>query len=705
MSYNNKSKNNRAAIEQKEKLARDGAKLAQLWKGLDGNGEDDEIEYSQQSRYEVPPPEPRDQSKYNPRKIVDIETFIKHPHFLNLNPYPWQILVLKLFYAGSEGNSILELNDAKKEEESGCDKCVWKYILEDEKKAHEEILKGNNPHTILNPSNSKCLKCIRCPLNVKKERLEYEIENAPEIDKENALREILSSENEDLFQSEIDLIEEIPDEAVKLQIMNKLKNKFQELVLIIGRRGTKSFLTVAIALYETYKLLSMYHPQKQLKLPDLQEIHIINVAKNENQARDSIFNPMKSLALASPFFQKHIGEPLALELKFLTSYDIQENERRAAKGIALLEGTIILLSGSSSASGLVGKTCWAIILDELAAMAGDNPNSGLDKKLYSDLKPSISTFGGDGKIICLSNPKGPFGKLFELYNTRLEIKNTLVLKLPTWNINANVDKLWLEEERKKDPIEYNMQYGAEFGTNSEDPFLSAEDVDYAFSSSQRVRRLEERENYFEYFCHVDPANRSDYYAVVVAHSVQTMNKDFEGNYIKHFFIDHIHYWAPIQLKHPVRSEVVEEYILGLHQRFRFKQVSFDQWHSSEIVDSLVQKGVPAVIRVFNKEYKDKIYINLLDIFRNRRLEFYRMSGGKVVDKNNQIIQINEIPEAKDQFTFLQKKWRNGRQIIEALTGYKDDICDASAAVLYECDNYNTQHPQRPKPRLVYTGRR
>jgi hypothetical protein len=370
-----------------------------------------------------------------------------------------------------------------------------------------------------------------------------------------------------------------------------------------------------------------------------------------------------------------------------------------------LPGTITLKCGSSSGGGLVGKTCWCIILDELAAMAGDNPNSGLDKKLYNDLKPSISTFAGDGKIINLSNPKGPFGKLFDLYNTRLEDRSTLILKLPTWHINANIDKLWLEEERKKDPIEFNMQYGAEFGTNSQDPYLSPEDVDYAFQHSSALTRLEAREQGIEYYCHVDPANRSDYYAIAVSHAVPTGSLDGSGMPIKRFVIDHIQYWAPIQMKQPVQASEIEEYLVTLHQNFRFRQISFDQWHSSEMMEKLASRGLPVILKVFNKEYKDKIYIHLLEVFRDKRISFYKMSGGRVSDKNGRIIEINEIPEAKDQFTFLQKKWRNGKQVIEALTSYKDDICDAVAAVIYECNSNNNAKKQLPKTRLAYTGQR
>ena len=58
-----KAKEARDNAEQREKLQRDAAKIIQEWHGLDG---DDEEEVAK-SRYEIPPPVPRDVSKYNPR--------------------------------------------------------------------------------------------------------------------------------------------------------------------------------------------------------------------------------------------------------------------------------------------------------------------------------------------------------------------------------------------------------------------------------------------------------------------------------------------------------------------------------------------------------------------------------------------------------------------------------------------------------------
>jgi hypothetical protein len=249
-----------------------------------------------------------------------------------------------------------------------------------------------------------------------------------------------------------------------------------------------------------------------------------------------------------------------------------------------------------------------------------------------------------------------------------------------------------------------MQYGAEFGTNSADPFISPEDVEIAFVNSSQTSRTETRTGIHDYYCHVDPANRSDYYAVSVCHAEKTGEKDSYGKDIKRYIVDHIQFWAPVQMKQPVQVTEVESYLIDLHQRFKFKQISFDQWHSQDTITRLQSAGLPAILRVFNKEYKDKIYIHLLESFRNKRIEFYKLSSGKAKNKRGELIDIYEIPEAKEQFTFLQKKWKNGRQVIEALTGYKDDICDSVAACIFECSMEQTVIKSLPKARLSYTGR-
>jgi hypothetical protein len=643
-------------------------------------------EIAPSTRSEVAPPLKPAKDRFNPDQIVDIITFIEHPYFCNLKPYPWQKLILKCFYMGQEGNTNLVINESDNKED--CKGCVWNYVQKNE----NEFLKARSENrqfkTIFNVVNSPCLQCKRLDNNVREARYKFAKDEATNPDAERQVKILEARPIIDGFQSEFDLLySEEFDPKLRMQVQEKCSKryKFEELVLVLGRRSGKSFLVSAMALYELYRLISMGHPQARYGLMEFDEVVILNVARNEEQAKKAIFSKIKQTVLASPFFAPYIGKDTELEMRFYTEHDREENVRRKEQNINLFAGSLVLRCGSSNASGLVGLTCWTIIMDEVAAMAGDNPESGVDYALYDDLKPSLATFGKDGKMMLLSNPKGPLGLLYDLHENRQEDPTTLVMRLPTWLTNPNIDKEWLDGQKKKDPQEFQMQYGAEFGASSSDPMFVNEDIENMFKSMSMVPRKERAEGHFEYFCHLDPARTSDYYALVIAHTevmYGTLGPDHTP--LKRVVVDHVHFWNPMTKNQPVKEKEVEDYVIDLHRRFKFKQVSIDQWNSQSSVIKLQSFGIPIVERQFNKEYKEKIYTELSQLIRDDRIDIYDLSGGSYCDSDNRIISLNEIQEAKIQFLFLQKKWKGKRYYIEALSGYKDDICDCIAAVSYEC---------------------
>ena len=643
-------------------------------------------EIAPSTRSEVAPPLKPAKDRFNPDQIVDIITFIEHPYFCNLKPYPWQKLILKCFYMGQEGNTNLVINESDNQED--CKGCVWDYVQKNE----NEFLKARSENrqfkTFFNVVNSPCLQCKRLNNNVREERYKFAKDEATNPDAERQVKILEERPVIDAFQSEFDLLySEEFDPKLRMQVLDKCtkRYKFEELVLVLGRRSGKSFLVSAMALYELYRLISMGHPQARYGLMEFDEVVILNVARNEEQAKKAIFSKIKQTVLASPFFAPYIGKDTELEMRFYTEHDREENVRRKEQNINLFAGSLVLRCGSSNASGLVGLTCWTIIMDEVAAMAGDNPESGVDYALYDDLKPSLATFGKDGKMMLLSNPKGPLGLLYDLHENRQEDPTTLVMRLPTWLTNPNIDKEWLDGQKKKDPQEFQMQYGAEFGASSSDPMFVNEDIENMFKSMSMVPRKERAEGHFEYFCHLDPARTSDYYALVIAHTeimYGTLGPDHTP--LKRVVIDHVHFWNPMTKNQPVKEKEVEDYVIDLHKRFRFKQVSIDQWNSQSSVIKLQSFGIPIVERQFNKEYKEKIYTELSQLIRDARIDIYDLSGGSYCDSESRIISLNEIQEAKIQFLFLQKKWKGKRYYIEALSGYKDDVCDCIAAVSYEC---------------------
>ena len=557
------------------------------------------------TRQEVAPPLKPAKDRFNPDQIVDIITFIEHPFFCNLKPYPWQKLILKCYYMGQEGNTELVIDNEK--QETGCKGCVWNYIKDNEELFYKSRKQEKQFKTIFSVVNSPCLTCNRLSNEIRNERYLAAKEEATNPDAERQVDNLEARPIIDGFQSENDLLySEEFDPKLRLQVQDKCtkRYKFEELVLVLGRRSGKSFLVSAIALYELYRLIMMGHPQSRYGLMEFDQIVLLNVARNEEQAKNAIFAKIKQTVLASPFFQPYIGKDTELEMRFYTENDRKENERRSTAGLNLFSGSLVLKCGSSSASGLVGLTCWSVIMDEIAAMAGDNPDSGLDYDLYNDLKPSLATFGRDGKMMMLSNPKGPIGLLYDLHENRQDDPSTLVMRGPTWLVNPNIDRDFLDSEKLKNATEYQMQYGAEFGASSSDPMFSEDAIQRMFSSSSMVKRKEEGNGFYDYFCHIDPARTSDYYALAVGHcEIMYGTNGQDGKPLRRVVIDHVHFWNPKTKNQPVPEKEVEDYILSLHKRFRFKQVSIDQWNSQSSVITLQSRGVPIIERQFNKEQK------------------------------------------------------------------------------------------------------
>ena len=64
------------------------------------------------------------------------------------------------------------------------------------------------------------------------------------------------------------------------------------------------------------------------------------------------------------------------------------------------------------------------------------------------------------------------------------------MRLPTWLANPNIAKEFLDNEKKKNPTEFQMQYGAEFGASSSDPMFTPDSVNSMFNSMSMVPRRE-----------------------------------------------------------------------------------------------------------------------------------------------------------------------------------------------------------------------
>jgi len=153
---------------------------------------------------------------------------------------------------------------------------------------------------------------------------------------------------------------------------------------IIVHNSGKTTIASVIACYEAYRWLLMANPQKHYGLAPGQTVFIITIAKSEQQALDTIFARIKANIESSEWFQS-------------------VNMKMREKDVYFPEKKLYLRAEHSNSDSLPGRTCKAVIFDEMARFS-ETGGPASAERVYFTLTRATTTFGRDGKIIVISSP-------------------------------------------------------------------------------------------------------------------------------------------------------------------------------------------------------------------------------------------------------------------------------------------------------------
>lgn len=431
------------------------------------------------------------------------------------------------------------------------------------------------------------------------------------------------------------------------QVIEKYNSgaEFRELVLVLGRRSGKDFLTAIIALYESMKLLELPGgcPLKYYKLAEGQPIHILTVATASDQAK-ILFSEMKVKMQNSPYFHNKVGHMESDKIWLLTPSDKKNIRNLLDNGMKQMaesiKGSIVVMSGHSNSDSLLGKRTYAILLDEVASYKSTG-GSASDSRIYAALGPMQADFSRtigidddgdpikvlDSKIISISSPRGESGKLYQLYKSAGEVEQRLAFRLPTWEVNLGItQKLLRKEFSDMSTVDFAMEYGAQFAGTAGERFISDIYVDRCFELGADWQEPVVGRPGVGYYAHLDPASTSHNYALIVLHIEdryrvkEDMNGVMRKEKVKYFIVDHIKTWKP-DVNKAISVFEVDEYVINLARRFKFTMVSYDDWNSLASVEKLRSKHIPTKITSFRAKYKAKIYQHLEHIMVNEQLVF------------------------------------------------------------------------------------
>ncbi len=518
---------------------------------------------------------------------------------------------------------------------------------------------------------------------------------------------------------------------------------FQDILLVVGRRGGKSTMIAVAALYTIYKVLQYDNPQKYYGIQEGSNIEVSVAAKTGKQAERAPFSKIRQICEAAIVkglpLADYIEQIHASTIFFLTEEDRRRKQALWEKNIRRNQnhGTLRIEAYNSNTDSFRGGAVIAAIMDEFAQYA-IHKQTGEDaaEYFYDTLVPSVHQFKEDGRVFILSTPQGKQGKFYELYQELFEENtesDTIGMKMPVWESwfgmsDKNRGKVSLEsladdkripfnwdykglhtpdgqtqplaEALAKAPSSFKREYGAEF-EGAEDQWIpeiliwnpSNPEQSFRYPGLEKQRQGAMGRTYV---AHADPARTHDGFAIAVGH------KETHPVRGEEVIIDLAYRWivkpgpnyrspgpeyedvivqtGPEPAHVPFR-EVRKWIERNVLLRFGVRVLTMDQWNSQLMIEDLVYF-------IHNRGLNTGVEL----------LNFDRKVNQEKADNFQQLLLEHRIksyynPVVERELTHLYKD-KFGRVL--AMTGEHDDLYDCISVVamkameLPELQDYSKQ---------------
>lgn len=323
-------------------------------------------------------------------------------------------------------------------------------------------------------------------------------------------------------------------------------------------------------------------------------------------------------------------------------------------------------------------------------LKGDLRNKGSASVIYEMARASItSRFPDVGKVVLLSFPrfKNDFiqqrykSVITDLQEQGVDVleekwgnkgvereRKTWALKAATWDVNPTRKREEFDDEFRRDPIMARARYECEPPEMEDAYFRDVEAVRSAFML--KPNPVDEAGHYADWFrgndqhnryIHIDLGLKRDRAALGMVHcpglkEIKTRNGVERLPIIE---MDFLQSWEALPYQEIPFAEV-RNVIVDLARRFNVASVTFDQWQSADMIQSLRSLGINADLHTVKKTDYDTLSTAIYD----RRFRGYW----------NELLVEEEL---------LKLKLINNTKIDHPSTGSKD-LADAIAGSTFMC---------------------
>lgn len=346
------------------------------------------------------------------------------------------------------------------------------------------------------------------------------------------------------------------------------QNPFDELWLVVGRRGGKSQSAALLAVYEA----AFNDYQDRLSPGEVATVMIL--AADRKQAR-SVFRYISGLIESNPMLSRMVAreDKESIELTNRTTIEVHTASFRATRGY----------------------TVACCIADEIAFWRSED-SANPDFEILNAIRPAMATL--DGKLIALSSPYSKRGALWDTYRSYFSTydKNILVAQAPSKTMNPSLPQRVIDQAYARDPEAAKAEYGALFRSDLE-AFIAREVVETVTRAEPLELPYNSRHRYFAF---ADPAGGGqDEYTMSIGHREDSR-----------VVVD------LVRAKKGVPSEITAEYA-ALMKAYRIREAHSDKYAGSWPADEFQKHGITIE---YSPKPRSELYLDALPSLTSGRVE-------------------------------------------------------------------------------------
>ena len=455
--------------------------------------------------------------------------------------------------------------------------------------------------------------------------------------------------------------------------------------MFVGNGFTNHNTTISacIAAYETYKLIKKENPQRFYGLPASNNIQIISVATDKDQA-GLLYQEVSGHYRNCAFFGPYTANNTLSYARFQTPADVEKYGRYIEDPSA--KATLKVTFRSCVAKGLRGAGNICVILDEVAHFT-ETGQSGAEE-VYNAVVPSTSAYSAkdpedptkpigevEGRVILISSPLGRQGLFYNLFQIGMRggaaADNILAVQAPTWEVNPTVPAQEFEKHYLKNAAVFFTEYGGEFTDRTRGWIEKEEDLLACVDPSLSPKRSAPARK--PHFVGIDLALVGDGTAIAIGH--------LEDDMIVLDLVDQIKAGEGIYHdKERLEFDDVADWVLEYSKKFFFTEGIFDQWAGIPFQQALEKRGLKQLTSVnMTKQITSNMFQNFKDMMWDKKLKLYNKKDPYVDGHEPYIAELLELQQTVHSKHLIT---------VEApqTAGKHDDMSDALVRMIWLASN-------------------